>query len=121
MRRPLTPRQQQVLDLITQHASARGYAPTTVELGEALGIHAGAAREYIIALQRKGYVTCEPYAARTLSVVNDDTLVATVRVFRRDGQVYAVANKGAASHQTSHCATFDCAMGLVARWIAGAA
>ena len=58
MSRPaLTPRQQQILDLIKQHIENTGYPPTRAEIANELGFKSpNAAEEHLRALARKGVI-----------------------------------------------------------------
>ena len=53
----LTPRQQQILDLIKQHIDDTGYPPTRAEIANELGFKSpNAAEEHLRALARKGVI-----------------------------------------------------------------
>jgi repressor LexA len=53
----LTPRQQQILDLIKQHIENTGYPPTRAEIANELGFKSpNAAEEHLRALARKGVI-----------------------------------------------------------------
>jgi len=61
----LTPRQQQVLDLIRNRVSQTGFPPTRVEIARALGFRsANAAEDHLKALARKGAITLTAGASR---------------------------------------------------------
>ena len=61
----LTPRQDQVLQLIRQYADDTGYPPTRAEIARILGFKsANAAEEHIKALARKGAIEIIPGASR---------------------------------------------------------
>ncbi len=61
----LTPRQQQILDLIADFIERSGYPPTRSEIAEALGFRsANAAEQHLRALARKGAITLQPGASR---------------------------------------------------------
>ncbi len=61
----LTPRQQQILDLIQAFIERSGYPPTRSEIAEALGFRsANAAEQHLRALARKGAITLQPGASR---------------------------------------------------------
>lgn len=61
----LTPRQQQILDLIANFIERSGYPPTRNEIAEALGFRsANAAEQHLRALARKGAITLQPGASR---------------------------------------------------------
>jgi repressor LexA len=61
----LTSRQEQVLQIIRQHAEETGYPPTRAEIARILGYKsANAAEEHIKALARKGAIEVIPGASR---------------------------------------------------------
>lgn len=61
----LTPRQEEVLNLIRKYADETGYPPTRAEIARILGFKsANAAEEHIKALARKGAVEIIPGASR---------------------------------------------------------
>lgn len=56
--RPLTPRQQQVLDAVKAHIDAKGMPPTRAELAVTLGFSSSnAAEDHLQALAAKGAIT----------------------------------------------------------------
>ena len=68
--RPITERQAEVLQTITELSERHGYAPTVREIGDALGIRSSqVTHQHLGALQRKGYITREPRRARTIRVL----------------------------------------------------
>jgi repressor LexA len=61
----LTPRQQQVLDLVRQHIDQTGYPPTRADIARDLGFRsANAAEEHLKALARKGAIEMIAGASR---------------------------------------------------------
>jgi repressor LexA len=61
----LTPRQQQVLELIRTHINDTGYPPTRADIARELGFKsANAAEEHLKALARKGAIEIVPGASR---------------------------------------------------------
>ncbi|MGM0449579.1 MAG: transcriptional repressor LexA [Pseudomonadota bacterium] len=61
----LTPRQQQILDLIREHVHSTGYPPTRAEIASTLGFKsANAAEEHLRALARKGAIEMVKGASR---------------------------------------------------------
>ncbi|MGJ8522147.1 LexA repressor [Carnimonas sp. R-84981] len=73
MTKPLTRRQQEVLDLITGTLATHGYPPTRAEIAQALGFRsANAAEEHLKALKRKGVIEMIPGASRGIRVVNQE-------------------------------------------------
>ena len=53
---PLTPRQERVLNTILRFLDAEDRPPTTRELASKLGCHVKTVYQYILALERKGYI-----------------------------------------------------------------
>ncbi|WP_111641934.1 transcriptional repressor LexA [Marinimicrobium alkaliphilum] len=65
----LTPRQEQVLQLIKSYAEETGYPPTRAEIARMLGYKsANAAEEHIKALARKGAIEVIPGASRGIRI-----------------------------------------------------
>lgn len=65
----LTPRQQQVLDLIKQHIVDTGYPPTRADIARELGFKSpNAAEEHLKALAKKGAIEMIPGASRGIRV-----------------------------------------------------
>jgi repressor LexA len=63
--RELTPRQQQVLELVRDFIEERGMPPTRAEIARALGFRsANAAEEHLRALERKGVLNLYPGTSR---------------------------------------------------------
>ena len=61
----LTPRQQQVLDFITDYLDGHGFPPTMREIAEHIGVVGNAtAIFHLEALERKGYLKREPGSSR---------------------------------------------------------
>lgn len=70
-RRPLTSRQQEVLDLISESLEQRGYPPTVRELGDRLGIRStNGVNDHLVALSKKGYLQRQDLKSRALRVVS---------------------------------------------------
>ena len=69
-RRPLTSRQKEVLDLISESLDRRGYPPTLREIGERLGIRStNGVNDHLIALTKKGYLERQDLKSRALRVM----------------------------------------------------
>jgi repressor LexA len=65
----LTPRQQQILDLITAAVREVGYPPTRAEIAARLGFRsANAAEDHLQALARKGVIELTPGASRGIRI-----------------------------------------------------
>lgn len=63
--RPLTPRQEQIFDLIKEKISETGMPPTRAEIADFFGFKsANAAEEHLKALAKKGYIDMLPGTSR---------------------------------------------------------
>lgn len=65
----VTPRQRQTLKYIARYSQKNGYPPTLREVATQLGIQPSAARDKLLALERKGYVQVTPNISRGLRVL----------------------------------------------------
>ncbi len=66
----LTPRQQEVFDLLVAFIKKHGYPPTARELSELIGVASpNAAAEHLRALRRKGFITITPNMSRGISII----------------------------------------------------
>lgn len=66
----LTPRQQEVFDLLVAFIQKHGYPPTAKELSELIGaVSPNAAAEHLRALRRKGVITIAPNMSRGISII----------------------------------------------------
>lgn len=66
----LTPRQQEVFDLLVAFIQKHGYPPTARELSDLIGAASpNAAAEHLRALRRKGFITIVPNMSRGISIV----------------------------------------------------
>ena len=65
MDKPLTKRQQQVLEIVKDHIEESGYPPTRVDISQKLGFKSpNAAEEHLKALARKGALVLTPGTSR---------------------------------------------------------
>lgn len=70
-RRPLTPRQAEVLAVITGHIRAHGCAPTVREIAEATGLSSiNGVVQHLDLIARKGYLRRDKATHRGLTVIN---------------------------------------------------
>jgi repressor LexA len=77
----LTPRQQQVLDLLRRHIDETGYPPTRADIARELGFRsANAAEEHLKALARKGAIEMIPGASRGIRLPESPGLPIVGRV-----------------------------------------
>jgi repressor LexA len=71
-RRPLTPRQREVLDVMKAFHRDRGFMPTYRELSNLFGWSGPAsARNHVQLLELKGWVLTVPNAARAIQILDD--------------------------------------------------
>ncbi|VVT52703.1 SOS-response repressor and protease LexA (EC [Kosakonia radicincitans] len=75
-RKPLTDRQQQVLNALVDFHNMHGYPPTYTELAGLIGAASGnSVFEHLRALKKKGYITIASGKARGIKVLGvNDTL-----------------------------------------------
>ncbi|HSC47137.1 MAG TPA: transcriptional repressor LexA [Gammaproteobacteria bacterium] len=77
----ITPRQQEIFDLIQQVIEETGMPPTRAEISTALGFKsANAAEEHLRALARKGMISLLPGAARGIRITDPPGLPVVGRV-----------------------------------------
>jgi repressor LexA len=69
----LTEKQTRVLACITQWISDQGYPPTFQELAQELGLTEKNARDYVLILERKGYLRRQPNVARGIALLKQPT------------------------------------------------
>ena len=70
--RPLTARQQEVLELLKRHLETTGMPPTRAEISRELGFKSpNAAEEHLKALARKGAIEIVAGASRGIRIVDD--------------------------------------------------
>ena len=71
----LTPRQQEILQLIRDFIAETGMPPTRAEIAETLGFRsANAAEDHLKALARKGVIEMTPGASRGIRITDDEGL-----------------------------------------------
>ncbi|MCK7221023.1 LexA family transcriptional regulator [Enterobacter cloacae] len=69
----LTSRQSEVLDAIVLYKDRTGFPPTMLELAGLIGCSSpNAAAEHVKAIQKKGYITVAPGAARGITVLKTE-------------------------------------------------
>ena len=69
---PLTARQQQILEIIDQHVSERGYPPSVREIGKAIGLTSpSSVQNHLNRLNELGYLRRDPVKPRALEVRYD--------------------------------------------------
>ena len=78
--RPLTPRQQAILDFVGEFSRDRGFAPSLREIGQAVGLtNISAVRGHVAALAKKGRLRKEPDQPRSISVVSSPSLISRIK------------------------------------------
>ncbi|WP_434642110.1 DNA-binding protein [Klebsiella sp. I138] len=79
----LTPRQQEVFDLLVAFISKHGYPPTARELSDLIGAASpNAAAEHLRALCRKGFITIGPNMSRGISIVGHKEPLLAVQLLQ---------------------------------------
>ena len=67
---PVTRRQREILDFITGHLEAKGYAPSFEEIARQFGFHSLATvHEHLTNLERKGYIRRAHNESRAIEIV----------------------------------------------------
>jgi repressor LexA len=69
----LTAKQARVLDCIAQGIHEQGYPPTFQELAQELRLTEKNARDYVLILERKGYLRRQPNVARGITLLKQAT------------------------------------------------
>jgi repressor LexA len=74
--RPLTERQEAVLQFIRQHIQEQGFPPTLREIGRHFGIRSTkGVNDHLVALERKGRIKRYPELSRGIEIVGDNRRV----------------------------------------------
>ncbi|HHX8486736.1 TPA: transcriptional repressor LexA [Vibrio diabolicus] len=101
--KPLTPRQQQVFDLIKSKIDDTGMPPTRAEIARELGFRsANAAEEHLKALARKQAIEIIPGASRGIRILLDDSAANDEQGLPLIGQVAAGEPILAQEHVEAH-------------------
>ncbi len=69
MRRPLTAKQQKILDFIIEQIQGTGYPPTVREIGAAFKISEKGAHDHLIAIEKKKYIRRDARKPRAIEVL----------------------------------------------------
>lgn len=64
----LTEKQENVLEFIRSYYEQYGYAPSFREVSNRFGVSLRAGRDYLTALERKGYIGMTPNVARSIVI-----------------------------------------------------
>jgi repressor LexA len=70
--RPLTARQQQVLNAIHACRISRGYPPSLRELAKVVGVNVSTAHRHVLALERKKRLLRVPGTPRALVTIDEE-------------------------------------------------
>jgi SOS-response transcriptional repressor LexA len=62
----LTAQQRNIYLFINQFRGEHGYSPSRNEIAEYVHLHPSTVREYLITLEKKGYITWEDRVARSI-------------------------------------------------------
>ncbi|MEA3216684.1 MAG: repressor LexA [Acidimicrobiia bacterium] len=78
--RPLTARQQAILDCIGHHVAERGYPPSVREIGEAVGLGSpSTVHAHLATLEKLGYLRRDPTKPRAIEIRPDPSLPTAER------------------------------------------
>jgi repressor LexA len=100
---PLTQRQQQVLELISEHIERHGFPPSHRELMVSLGVKSPLGiLKHIRALERKGHILCQPGSSRGITLANRPPRPAMLPIL---GHVRAGIPAEAVEDILGYCAT----------------
>ena len=81
--RPLTARQQEVLELLKRHLETTGMPPTRAEISRELGFKSpNAAEEHLKALARKGAIEIVAGASRGIRIIDDSAMMRKKKAYR---------------------------------------
>lgn len=101
--KPLTPRQQQIFELIKEKIDMTGMPPTRAEIARELGFRsANAAEEHLKALARKNVIEIIPGASRGIRIVQTEEEILEEQGLPLIGQVAAGEPILAQEHVESH-------------------
>ena len=71
--RPLTPRQEEVLDFIRGYIAGNKYPPTIREISDHFTISVKGAYDHVKALEKKERIRCDTNRSRAIEVLGDET------------------------------------------------
>lgn len=91
MRKPLTKKQETVLEFISYHLKNFGYPPTVRETGRAFGISEKAAHDHLNAIEKKGYIRRASGKPRAIEILED----VSKKGLKRAGEVPIVGRVAA--------------------------
>jgi SOS-response transcriptional repressor LexA len=65
----LTTQQRNIYLFINQYRGEHGYSPNRNEIAENVHLHPSTVRDYLFAMERKGYITWDERIARSITVL----------------------------------------------------
>lgn len=84
-RASLTPRQREILDLISSTVADRGYPPSVREIGEVVGLSSpSTVHSHLSTLAAEGFIRRDPSKPRAIEVIADDGAIPISRAAVRD-------------------------------------
>lgn len=84
-RSSLTPRQREILDLISSTVAARGYPPSVREIGDEVGLSSpSTVHSHLSTLAAQGFIRRDPSKPRAIEVIADDGAIPISRAAVRD-------------------------------------
>ena len=96
---PLTARQQQVLELISEHIERHGFPPSHRELMLDLGVRSQLGiLKHIRALEKKGHIICRQGSSRGITLVNRPLLPVMLPIVG----IVRAGHLSPASHAADH-------------------
>jgi SOS-response transcriptional repressor LexA len=69
----LTPRQRNIYLFINRFREEHGYSPSRNEIAEYARLHPSTVREYLAAMERKGFITWEERVFRSITITKQVT------------------------------------------------
>ena len=78
--KPLTFRQEKVLDFVEVYLAKKGFPPTLREIGEAVGlVNINAVRGHLLAIEKKGYISKAPEQARSIQILKSSSRISRLK------------------------------------------
>jgi len=92
--KPLTSKQQSILQFVETFLSKTGFPPTLKEIGDEIGVsNISAVRGHLLAIEKKGYIKKSPDRARSIQVINAPSAMSRIKrkmheIFKTDEGVF---------------------------------
>lgn len=81
VKRPLSPRQRQILEFIRDHTDRLGFPPSIREIGEGVGLSSSSTvHSHLRTLETRGYIERNPHNPRSMRVVDHQPVTDDVRL-----------------------------------------